>query len=74
MRILSIVGARPQFVKAAAMCRAVAAHPDISDHIIHTGQHYDARMSDVFFEELGIPFPTIISASGRARTANKRAR
>ena len=57
MRVLSIVGARPQFVKAAAMCRAIAAHPDISHKIIHTGQHYDARMSDVFFEELGIPVP-----------------
>ena len=57
MRVLSIVGARPQFVKAAAMCRAIAAHPDISHKIIHTGQHYDARMSDVFFEELGIPAP-----------------
>lgn len=57
MRVLSIVGARPQFVKAAAMCRAVAGHPDVSHKIIHTGQHYDARMSDVFFEELGIPLP-----------------
>jgi len=57
MRVLSIVGARPQFVKAAAMCRAIAAHPDIAHKIIHTGQHYDARMSDVFFEELGIPAP-----------------
>jgi UDP-GlcNAc3NAcA epimerase len=57
MRVLSIVGARPQFVKAAAMCRAVSARPDISHTIIHTGQHYDARMSDVFFEELGIPAP-----------------
>ncbi len=57
MRVLSIVGARPQFVKAAAICRAIADHPDISHQIIHTGQHYDARMSDVFFEELGIPAP-----------------
>jgi len=57
MRVLSIVGARPQFVKAAAMCRAVAAHPDVAHKIIHTGQHYDARLSDVFFEELGIPAP-----------------
>jgi UDP-GlcNAc3NAcA epimerase len=57
MRVLSIVGARPQFVKAAAMCRAIASHPDVSHKIIHTGQHYDARMSDVFFEELGIPSP-----------------
>lgn len=57
MRVLSIVGARPQFVKAAAMCRAVSGRPDISHNIVHTGQHYDARMSDVFFEELGIPAP-----------------
>ena len=57
MRVLSIVGARPQFVKAAAMCRAIVGHPDISHDIVHTGQHYDARMSDVFFEELGIPAP-----------------
>ena len=57
MRILSIVGARPQFVKAAAMCRALSGHTDIAHSILHTGQHYDARMSDVFFEELGIPAP-----------------
>ena len=60
MRIVSIVGARPQFVKAAVVCRAIESenrrHP-VEHHIIHTGQHYDAAMSDVFFDELGIPAP-----------------
>jgi len=56
-KILTIVGARPQFIKAAAISRAFRGHPEINECIIHTGQHYDANMSDVFFEELGIPTP-----------------
>ena len=56
-KILTIVGARPQFIKAAAISRAFRAFPDIKEQIIHTGQHYDANMSDIFFEELGIPTP-----------------
>ncbi|MBL0176390.1 MAG: UDP-N-acetylglucosamine 2-epimerase (non-hydrolyzing) [Ignavibacteria bacterium] len=58
MRILSAIGARPQFVKAAAMHRAIVArgHEDI---IVHSGQHYDEGLSAVFFEELGIPAPTL---------------
>lgn len=55
MRITSIVGARPQFVKLAPVARALAG---LCDHrIIHTGQHYDIAMSDVFFAELDIPRP-----------------
>jgi UDP-GlcNAc3NAcA epimerase len=55
MMIASIVGARPQFIKAAPLVKAVAkAHASI---LIHTGQHYDANMSDVFFRELGLPTP-----------------
>jgi UDP-GlcNAc3NAcA epimerase len=60
MRICSIVGARPQFVKLAVLCRALARRPDNPawrHTIIHTGQHYDSSLSDVFFEELGIPRP-----------------
>lgn len=54
-KILSIVGARPQFVKAAAVHRAAQ---DRCDHLLlHTGQHYDANMSQVFFDEMGIPSP-----------------
>lgn len=60
LRIVSIVGARPQFVKLAPICRAVAAHNSgggepIEHVIVHTGQHYDPELSDVFFDELGIP-------------------
>jgi UDP-GlcNAc3NAcA epimerase len=57
MKIATIIGARPQFIKAAAVSRAIAAHPDISEVIIHTGQHFDDNMSKVFFEELSIPLP-----------------
>lgn len=53
MKIISIVGARPQFIKAAAISRAI---PE-GHEIIHTGQHYDANMSDIFFEEMEIPKP-----------------
>jgi UDP-GlcNAc3NAcA epimerase len=57
MKIVSIVGARPQFVKMAMICRAVEGDSSLQHRIIHTGQHYDAAMSDVFFRELGIPEP-----------------
>ena len=60
MRIVSIVGARPQFVKLAAICRALAkreASERWSHRIIHTGQHYDPELSAIFFEELAIPRP-----------------
>ena len=57
MLAVSIVGARPQFVKLGAMCRAIAAHGGIEHCIVHTGQHYDASMSDVFFRDLEIPAP-----------------
>jgi UDP-GlcNAc3NAcA epimerase len=55
--IVSVVGARPQFVKAAVVSRALRASPDLREVLIHTGQHYDKSMSDVFFEELGIDAP-----------------
>jgi UDP-GlcNAc3NAcA epimerase len=58
MRVLSIVGARPQFVKLGVICRAVERFPkDLQHRILHTGQHYDYEMSEVFFRELGIPMP-----------------
>ncbi len=57
MKIATIVGARPQFVKAAVVSRALRALPDCQETLIHTGQHYDENMSAVFFEELEIPAP-----------------
>ena len=57
LKIATIVGARPQFIKASAVSAVVKATPQIDEIIIHTGQHYDANMSDIFFEELGIPRP-----------------
>ena len=54
MKILTIIGARPQFVKASVLSRAFAAYPDIEEYLVHTGQHYDDNMSAVFFKELGL--------------------
>lgn len=57
MKIVTIIGARPQFIKAAAVSREIAKHQNIEEVIVHTGQHYDANMSDVFFEQMSIPKP-----------------
>jgi len=63
MKIVTVVGARPQFIKAAAVSRAIKKHnfenraDQIEEVIVHTGQHYDHNMSQVFFEELDIPAP-----------------
>lgn len=61
MKIVTIIGARPQIIKAAAISRAIAKYfsDEINEYIVHTGQHYDENMSDVFFRELGIPEPDI---------------
>lgn len=57
MKILNIVGARPNFMKVAPLHRAFLAQGDIESKIVHTGQHYDSRMSDVFFNQLDLPKP-----------------
>jgi len=57
LKIVTIIGARPQFIKAAVVSRAFTSTKDIIEVIIHTGQHFDANMSDVFFEEMCIPKP-----------------
>ena len=62
MKIVTVVGARPQFIKAAALSRRIR-HADfaglVSETIIHTGQHYDDNMSDRFFRDLGLPEPAV---------------
>jgi UDP-GlcNAc3NAcA epimerase len=57
-KVATVVGARPQFVKAAAVSRAFVGS-GVEEILIHTGQHYDANMSDIFFEELEIPHPKL---------------
>ena len=59
MKIVTIIGARPQFIKAEAVSRVINKNyeNEIQEIIIHTGQHYDAQMSDVFFQQLQIPKP-----------------
>lgn len=56
-KILTVIGARPQFIKAAVLSRLFKNHSSIEEIIVHTGQHFDSNMSDVFFEELNIPQP-----------------
>jgi len=75
LKILNIIGARPQIIKAAAISRAIKNHfsNQIEDIIVHTGQHYDENMSEVFFTEMGIPSPkynlNVGSASHGVQTA-----
>ncbi len=59
MKIVSVVGARPNFMKVAPFCRALKAYPNVKHILVHTGQHYDVRMSESFFNDLGIPSPDI---------------
>ncbi len=57
MKILTILGARPQFIKSGSISREIKKYKEINEVIIHTGQHYDSNMSDVFFSEMKIPKP-----------------
>jgi len=57
MKIVTILGARPQFIKAGSVSREIAKYAEIKEIIIHTGQHYDSNMSDIFFDEMKIPKP-----------------
>lgn len=64
MKILTILGARPQFIKAGSISREIAKHKEIEEIIVHTGQHYDANMSDIFFDEMQIPKPNYFLGIG----------
>lgn len=57
MKLIQIVGARPQFIKYFPLYKALKNKPEIKNKLVHTGQHYDVNMSDIFFKELGIPEP-----------------
>lgn len=64
MKIVTILGARPQFIKAGSVSREITNHSTIEEIIVHTGQHYDTNMSDVFFEEMKIPKPNYFLGVG----------
>ncbi len=75
MKILSVVGARPNFMKAAPIIKALRARGDgISHHLVHTGQHYDAGMSGAFFDALKMPDPDINLGVGSGSHAEQTAR
>ena len=72
-RIINICGARPNFMKIAPLMRAYKQHPDIQPLLVHTGQHYDQNMSDLFFKQLNIPEPDLNLEVGSGSHANQTA-
>src|SRR5574344_1919859 len=64
IKILTILGARPQFIKAGSISREIAKYKEIEEVIVHTGQHYDSNMSDIFFDEMKIPKPNYFLGIG----------
>jgi UDP-N-acetylglucosamine 2-epimerase (non-hydrolysing) len=73
VKIFHIVGARPNFMKVAPVLNALKSRKNVVQTLVHTGQHYDANMSDVFFEQLGIPAPDVNLAVGSGSHARQTA-
>src|SRR5690349_15648142 len=73
MRLLHVVGARPNFMKAAPVYRAVSVRSAVKQTLIHTGQHYDNNMSDVFFSQLAMPVPDVNLEVGSGTHAQQTA-
>ncbi len=73
MKIISVVGARPNFMKVAPLSRAFNAYKNVDHKIVHTGQHYDYSMNKLFFEQLGIPEPAVHLNVGSASHAQQTA-
>ena len=72
MRICHVIGARPNFMKAAPVIRALSAYP-VEQIVVHTGQHYDVNMSDIFFQQLGMPAPDVNLQVGSGSHAQQTA-
>ncbi len=69
-KIVTVLGARPQFIKAGSVSRAINKKPELQEIIVHTGQHYDANMSDVFFSEMSIAKPSyFLDVGGKSHGA-----
>jgi len=71
--ICHVVGARPNFMKAAPLIRALAAYPSVRQILVHTGQHYDVNMSDIFFQQLAMPAPDFNLQAGSGTHAQQTA-
>jgi UDP-N-acetylglucosamine 2-epimerase (non-hydrolysing) len=71
--ICHVVGARPNFMKAAPVMRALTSYPSVRQILVHTGQHYDVNMSDVFFQQLGMPAPDVNLQVGSGSHAQQTA-
>src|SRR5690606_32657694 len=76
VRVLTVIGPRPEIIKAAAISRAISSmgRGRVVETILHTGQHYDANMSQVFFDELGVPRPQISLGVGGGEPGERTAR
>lgn len=75
LKVISIVGARPNFMKIAPLHRAFLKHKSVADHLIcHTGQHYDERMSEIFFKDLELPKPDFYLGAGSGSHAEQTAK
>jgi UDP-N-acetylglucosamine 2-epimerase (non-hydrolysing) len=73
LKILHVVGARPNFMKVAPVMAALAQYAQVKQTLVHTGQHYDVNMSDVFFQQLGIPAPDVNLEVGSGSHAQQTA-
>src|SRR5256885_16283545 len=74
MKILHVVGARPNFMKIAPVMKAISRAQFAEQKLVHTGQHYDVSMSDVFFTDLGMPVPDIYLGVGSGSHAEQTAK
>ncbi len=72
MRIIAGARARPNFMKITTLMWEIECRTEIEAYLVHTGQHYDERMSKLFFEEIGIPRPTSTWVSERAAMPSRR--
>lgn len=74
LRIVHVVGARPNYMKIAPVFRALVGYPGVEQHLVHTGQHYDPELKDVFFAELPLPHPDVELGIGSGTHAEQTAR